>query len=306
MVSLICRIFRTVEKYLAFAPTDKVLRMDTSCRYMDFSPNRIHGIIHWLERNADASVVFAESHLSLLLDTPAQPLLEWIYVRAGQINLHVGGIEVRLEAGDVAWVNAHFGNQAPLAESAATYACISLDVSDFIEDAEWKRRPWAQILKGPDTAYTSQAYDDLARLHHAPDHPLRPYLLKAELVRLLGSLHESGAVRQGHAWPMELARALEFLHRNHTRYDLTIPEVARAAHISTSTLRRLCQLHIGLSPIVYLSRIRLHRAHDLLGRNATAVKAVALQVGFADPLYFSRLYSKAYGKTPKSTLKFAE
>ena len=153
-------------------------------------------------------------------------------------------------------------------------------------------------MHGADAPHAQLAYEDLSRLHHAPGHPLRTPLLRAELVRLLGSLYEVGSTRSGEGWPLNLARALEYLNRHHPRADLTIPEVARAAHISPTTLRRLCYNHLARSPIAYLSTLRIHRARDLLERTDLSIKEIALRVGFADPLYFSRLYRRIYGHAP--------
>ena len=54
----------------------------------------------------------------------------------------------------------------------------------------------------------------------------------------------------------------------------------------------------GVSPYQYIMRQKMHRAaHDLLETNAL-VQDIAAQVGFSDPLHFSRVFRKVHGISP--------
>ena len=49
----------------------------------------------------------------------------------------------------------------------------------------------------------------------------------------------------------------------------------------------------------YIRRRRLHKAKKLLKMTDLPISQIALAVGFADYNYFSRIYKKAYGKSPR-------
>ncbi len=55
---------------------------------------------------------------------------------------------------------------------------------------------------------------------------------------------------------------------------------------------------VGQPPMRYLEGVRLRRAADLLRRTALPVGQVAAEVGFDDPLYFSRRFRASTGTSP--------
>lgn len=54
----------------------------------------------------------------------------------------------------------------------------------------------------------------------------------------------------------------------------------------------------GLSPMAYVTQLRLRKAQELLLGSVTAVHEIALAVGFCDPFHFSRTFSKHVGLSP--------
>ena len=85
-------------------------------------------------------------------------------------------------------------------------------------------------------------------------------------------------------------------------------ELCEAAHVSERTLQKAFKEIMGMSPVTYLHRLRLHRARDEL-RNAetgsTTVTDVALNWGFWHFGEFSRTYRNCFGEVPSHTLKQA-
>jgi len=56
---------------------------------------------------------------------------------------------------------------------------------------------------------------------------------------------------------------------------------------------------LGNSPISYLNHYRLSIAADRLIETSQAINEIGYSVGFNDALYFSKLFKKTYGSTPK-------
>ena len=54
----------------------------------------------------------------------------------------------------------------------------------------------------------------------------------------------------------------------------------------------------------YLTTLRVGKACALMEGGLTSVKNVAYLAGFCDPLYFSKIFKKQIGRTPKEHLQF--
>ena len=58
---------------------------------------------------------------------------------------------------------------------------------------------------------------------------------------------------------------------------------------------------VGCTPVDYINTYRLGKAHFMLGSEPEMkIKEVASACGFDDQLYFSKLYSKTYGCSPRA------
>lgn len=75
-------------------------------------------------------------------------------------------------------------------------------------------------------------------------------------------------------------------------------QLARLASLSYCQLFRLFKRHLGLSPQRYIEQQRIRYAKRLLTLNHLSIKEIASQVGFPNPLYFSRRFQKATGLSP--------
>lgn len=84
----------------------------------------------------------------------------------------------------------------------------------------------------------------------------------------------------------------------HINDDVSLPTLAKLAHLSTSRFSHRFREVFGLPPHAYVESCRLEAAKRLLLATPLSVKEVALSCGFADPLYFSRRFTKAFGRPP--------
>ncbi|MFJ5288964.1 MULTISPECIES: helix-turn-helix domain-containing protein [unclassified Streptomyces] len=79
---------------------------------------------------------------------------------------------------------------------------------------------------------------------------------------------------------------------------LTVAEHAARHGMTPAELRTAVRQGAGCSPKDYLLGIRLGRAKELLAATDLPVAAVARRVGYDDPAYFSRLFTRRVGKAP--------
>ncbi len=80
------------------------------------------------------------------------------------------------------------------------------------------------------------------------------------------------------------------------RWDLN--SLAARAGMSAEHLRRLCRAEHGMSPLRYLTRLRMQHAAGLLGLPPYTVERVAELVGYENPFAFSTAFKRVMGHPP--------
>jgi len=97
-------------------------------------------------------------------------------------------------------------------------------------------------------------------------------------------------------------RVQRAVQRLATRFDEPFKLDALAAHcgLSPSRLSHLFREQLGTSPQRFGEKLRLDFARQLLRRTTLSVGEIAREVGFADPLYFSRRFQRAFGHAPSA------
>ena len=87
--------------------------------------------------------------------------------------------------------------------------------------------------------------------------------------------------------------------REHYNEPLVIDEYAKKCNQSPSTLLRSFKKHTGETPLQFLIKLRLDTAKNLLKSTTCTVNEISEMVGYDNPLYFSRLFSKHVGISPQ-------
>lgn len=89
------------------------------------------------------------------------------------------------------------------------------------------------------------------------------------------------------------------------RYPEKLDRKAMADYVSLSHsyLSLLFKKYTGWSPVQYLIKIRMDKAKELLRDSRKSIGEIAVEVGYADPLYFSRVFAQHTGLAPKAYRK---
>ena len=89
----------------------------------------------------------------------------------------------------------------------------------------------------------------------------------------------------------------------HCFENISIDEISAQCQMSSNSLRRLFQKKAGMSPLKYLTELRLKKAVTMLSHSAASVRQIARNCGFADPSRFCTVFRKRYGSTPEQFRK---
>ena len=105
--------------------------------------------------------------------------------------------------------------------------------------------------------------------------------------------------------PTTLRRATTFIEAN-PDLDITVADIARAAHVSVRAIQVAFRRHLGITPMAYLRRVRLDAARaqllDAVSGQGLTVTAVASRWGWARPSRFAADFRSAYGQHPYTLL----
>jgi AraC-like DNA-binding protein len=94
-------------------------------------------------------------------------------------------------------------------------------------------------------------------------------------------------------------QAMAYLH-DHYAEQISRRELAQHVSITEDYLTFCFRQELGITPIKYLQRYRLNQAKYLLKNSQKTITEIALEVGFTDSGYFSRIFHRETGMTPEA------
>ena len=95
----------------------------------------------------------------------------------------------------------------------------------------------------------------------------------------------------------DIERSIQYFNENYTK-DINIDEYAKSLHVSTCWFNRRFKQVTKVTPLQYILSLRLSNAKMLLKTQDYNVTETSYAVGFHNPLYFSRLFTKHIGMPP--------
>lgn len=99
-----------------------------------------------------------------------------------------------------------------------------------------------------------------------------------------------------------LKKAISYIRLNY-QADISVADMAVQTGVGERYLRKLFSKHLNLSPLDYLNQIRINKAIDLLRNTEMSIKEVCFTCGFKSPQYFSRVFKRQMGITPREVTK---
>lgn len=225
---------------------------------------------------------------------------ELLYVDKGQLHSVANGQDFLLRQGDLViydrdqWHMQYADQSAP-----CCFINISFDleypyplplVNRRLCAGNEEKRLLARLLSENETPHL--LHDDMLEC-----------CLKTLLLLLLRQVHSdapaapldssSAAVREDRF--VELAQQ-HIAHNVDKR--LTVEGVARSVNISTSYLSALFRKRMGMSPSVYISRVKLSESKRLIQEGYHNLTEISRMLGYATLQHFSRCFKAEYGVTP--------
>ncbi|AOT72706.1 response regulator [Geosporobacter ferrireducens] len=95
----------------------------------------------------------------------------------------------------------------------------------------------------------------------------------------------------------ELEIILNYIEKNYHK-GITLEDVAKHVGLSPFYLSKLFKKQVGINFIEYVTKKKIEKAKDLLIHTNMPVINIALELGFHEPNYFSKVFKKVEGITP--------
>lgn len=123
---------------------------------------------------------------------------------------------------------------------------------------------------------------------------LRAYL--KEVLETAIALRDEEAQRQSSGI---VESALQVIDQNYADENISLNAVAKTINVSTNYLSAVFSQKMGKSFVEYVTQKRMTRAKQLLRQSGKRTGEIAAEVGYKDPRYFSFVFKKTQGVTPR-------
>jgi len=266
--------------------------------------------------HADALPVTIKNHLPILpmgLSSPAcswasiDEELNYIFPLAhgrGTVTTHDDVMHfsapcaVVIPAGD-----AHDFHFAP----DATGVTLTI-TQDYLQDLVYREKDFAELFAAPIVVPLASelltwplarlTYElngtDAARVAAIDSH------LLGILVQCVRAMEKSRAIQATHPRAAAiLVTRLRELIEQHYRDNITLAQYAAMLGVPLARLREACLMVTGMLPHQMVQRRILLEAQRTLLNSSMTIAQTAYYLGFNDPAYFSRFFTKATGQSPR-------
>jgi two-component system response regulator YesN len=116
---------------------------------------------------------------------------------------------------------------------------------------------------------------------------------------LLAAVIEYRDARAGGRYQSVIVKAKEYIDRNFASGDISLYSTASHVGISPNHLSTVFAQETGENFIDYLTRVRMEKAKRLLKNTGMKSSDIAYETGFNDPHYFSYIFKKNVGLSPR-------
>src|SRR6266487_3444805 len=108
----------------------------------------------------------------------------------------------------------------------------------------------------------------------------------------------SPGIRTNNSTRDRRVQVVKILIEDNFQLKLDLSDMAKAVNLSPWRLAHLFKAEVGISPLRYLTLVRLQRARQYLETGFLTVREIAMSVGIPNPSHFTRSFKAAYGSSP--------
>ena len=247
--------------------------------------------------------------------------IEICYLESGSLDFEIGGQHYPLQPRDLTitrpWLSHKLGKPNI---GASKLHWIILDLGVRHPHQEWKWPSWIILNKEDLDALTryfrhnespvwkssneiSSCFEQIGELAETKVHyDTKLKILMNSLFMALLDIFKGGNVELNDSL-IRTKRTVEIFLKeleNHLVEEWTIESIAYHCNLGTTQITKYCKEITNMSPMQYLSSLRIKEASKLLEQAPEKnIAEIAYETGYSSPQYFATVFKQFYKKTPQ-------
>jgi len=232
---------------------------------------------------------------------------EMIFVCEGNDHIVIGENRYPMKKGMLFYIPPGVQQSIePRAQNSEHYMTVHFSGSRMVlgPDGKWKCRENIQTLRQP----SAQKITDYTPLEELFEKLLDTWndkgpsyeFVAATLLRQLLIWVSQNNIKQhkNYAISLKIDRIIEYMRKN-INSKVTLEELSGIAGLSIFYLSRTFKEATGYPIITYFNKMKIEKAKELLIEGNKKVKEVAYELGYTNEFYFSRMFKRVEGLSPK-------
>lgn len=242
--------------------------------------------------------------------------IEWVYIMSGKMSYYINGKRILLNEKDSLMVNArqmHYG--CSYKEQDCRFLCILFHPSLFGCNKALLQKYVTPVIENADCEYLhfhsaqtrgQEIAEYLKQIRRLREGEADAYEMQAIAVifQLWSSLLPcrelvlQNSKSDGNS-DLEIQKNMVSFIYQHYAEQLSLNEIAASGNVSRSKCCLIFKHYLQQSPVDFLNTFRLKTSCNLLRNTEKSITEIAFSCGFNHLSYFSKLFIKNFGCTPR-------
>lgn len=244
-----------------------------------------------------------------------------VYVLKGSISVVEDGKEYVIKERNLLFLKAgvhHYGIHPSSSETSWIFIHFYLDMPDenepefkpytsHIQEQEFSKINYDYKMKVPKFLELSSGNSienelyNLVEMFHSPD-PLRAAYMTPLLYKILINCCRENSTENICTYDEKIYEIIQYLE-THTHEKFDTDDLCKTLFLSYKHIAKIFKEATGKTLLEYHTAIRINEAARMLRETSYSIKYISLHMGYSEPFYFSNVFSKIHGISPKAYRK---
>ena len=236
--------------------------------------------------------------------------IEWIYIISGKMCYYINGKRILLDEKDSLMVNArqmHYGYSYK--EQDCHFLCILFHPSLFGSNKTLLQKYVTPVIENDDCEYQTRGKEIAEYLEQirclkagaADAYEMQAIAVMFQLWSNLLQCRELAVPdnKSDSNSDLEIQNNMVSFIYQHYAEQISLNEIAASGNVSRSKCCLIFKHYMQKSPVDFLNTFRLKTSCNLLRNTEKSITEIAFSCGFNHLSYFSKLFIKNFGCTPR-------
>ncbi len=217
-----------------------------------------------------------------------------IYIQSGEMTVWKNGKQIVFKAGEVYLFRPYEPQRYSVQETPTTYYWIHFTGKAVEEILSFWSESHFYIGAFPEIEGFCRSFYRDYKIPGA----FQSLYYEGRLISLLGSIAKKQEAKINKKRYERVSAVLDYFEKVFPRKPSN-EELAAVCYMNKYHFIKVFKETVGEAPQSYLNRMIVEKAKTLLESTTFPIGEIASRLGFSDPLYFSRLFKKHCGISPK-------